>query len=181
MKTKTTVADVYKFAHSADCPIVLCEAVISAIQKVFYSLDTEIKHEIIEAQNEFMKLSKKKLKKVFISQPMRGKTDEEILEERRRLKELLIQNFGDTPIEVLDTFFPNLEIPDDVKHPKIYYLSKSIEMLSKADILLMADDWERYHGCIFERDIFRTYNFMGGLYDEAELRERGNKEELNND
>ena len=88
---------------------------------------------------------------------MRGKTDEEILEERRRLKELLIQNFGDTPIEVLDTFFPNLEIPDDVQNEKIYYLSKAIEMLSKADILFLAKDWDNYNGCNFEQEIFRTY------------------------
>lgn len=113
--------------------------------------------------------------KVFISQPMRDKTDEEILEERDRLKELLIQNLTPNSIEVLDTFFPNLEIPNDVKHPKIYYLSKAIEMLSKADILLMADDWERYHGCIFERDIFRTYKDGGGIFDEAELREYGKR------
>lgn len=120
--------------------------------------------------------------KVFISQPMRGKTDKEILEERKRLKEAVIQNFRFNHIEVLDTFFPNLEIPDDVKHPKIYYLSKAIEMLSKADILLSAENWENHYGCIFERDIFRIYNeYRGLIRDEAELRERGNKEELNND
>lgn len=116
--------------------------------------------------------------KVFISQPMRGKTDKEILEERKRLKEAVIQNFRFNPIEVLDTFFSNLEIPDDVKHPKIYYLSKAIEMLSKADILLSAENWERYHGCIFERDIFRIYSEDGGsVRDEAELRRYDIKEE----
>lgn len=168
------IIDVYKFTCSADCPIALSEAITSAIQKIFYSLDTEIQHEIIGVQNEIMKLSKKKLKKVFISQPMRDKTDEEILEERSRLKEFFIQKFKDNSFEFLNSFFSNLEIPDDVKHPKIYYLSKSIEMLSKADILLMSGDWERYHGCIFERDIFRIYHYKGGIYDEAELRERGN-------
>ena len=110
-----------------------------------------------------------------------AKREQEILEERSRLKEFLIQNFKDNSFEFLNSFFPNLEIPDDVKHPKIYYLSKSIEMLSKADVLLLADDWARYHGCIFERDIFKIYHYRGGIYDVAELRECGNKEELNND
>lgn len=173
---KTTIADVYKYAHSEDCPIGLSDAVISAIQKVFYNLDKDIQHEIIGIQNEIMKLNKKKLKKVFISQPMRDKTDEEILKERKRLKEFLTQKLKDNSFEFLNSFFPNLEIPNDVKHPKIYYLSKAIEMLSKADILLMAEGWERYHGCIFERDIFRTYKDGGGIYDETEMRE-----ELNND
>lgn len=158
MNTKTTIIDVYKFALSASCPIGLSEAIISTIKKLFYSLDIEIQHEIIGIQNEIMKLNKKKLKKVFISQPMRDKTDEEILEERNKIKEFLIQKFKDNSLEFLDTFFPNLEIPDDVKHPKIYYLSKAIEMLSKADILFLAKGWDNYNGCNFEMKIFRTYN-----------------------
>lgn len=99
--------------------------------------------------------------KVFISQPMRDKTDEEILEERNKIKELLIQkykNYKINHLEFLDSFFPNLEIPDDVKIQKIYYLSKAIEMLSKADILFSAKGWDKYNGCKFEREIFRTYN-----------------------
>ena len=32
-----------------------------------------------------------------------------------------------------------------------------------------------------ERDIFKIYHYRGGIYDVAELRECGNKEELNND
>lgn len=95
--------------------------------------------------------------KVFISQPMRNKTDEEILEERNKIKEFLIQEFKDNSLEFLDTFFPNLEIPDDVKIKKIYYLAKDIEMLSKADILFSAKGWFDYKGCKFEREIFRTY------------------------
>ena len=96
--------------------------------------------------------------KVFISQPMRDKTDEEILEERNKIKELLIQKYKNNSLEFLDSFFPNLEIPDDVKNTKIYYLSKAIEMLSKADILFSAKGWDNYNGCKFEREIFRTYN-----------------------
>ena len=101
--------------------------------------------------------------KVFISQPMRDKTNEEILEERNKIKELLIQkfkNYKDTSLEFLDTFFPNLEIPDDVQNEKIYYLSKAIEMLSKADILFLAKGWDNYNGCNFEMKIFRTYNHV---------------------
>lgn len=98
--------------------------------------------------------------KVFISQPMRDKTDGEILEERNKIKELLIQkykNYKINHLEFLDSFFLNLEIPDDVKTEKIYYLAKAIEMLSKADILFLAKGWSDYNGCNFEQEIFRTY------------------------
>lgn len=172
---KTTIVDVYKFALSEKCPFGLSEAIISTTEKLFYNLD-------VKTQKELTEFKMGKIRKVFISQPMRDKTDEEILEKRSRLKELLIQNFGDTPIEILDTFFTNLEIPDDVKHPEIYRFSKTIEMLSKADTLFMAEDWERYRGCIFERDIFRAYyKVSGGIYDEYELKMYANKEELNNE
>lgn len=95
--------------------------------------------------------------KVFISQPMRDKTDEEILEERNKIKELLIQKYKNDHLEFLDSFFPNLKIPKDVKSKKIYYLSKAVEMLSKADILFLAKGWFNYNGCRFEQEIFRTY------------------------
>lgn len=43
---KTTIVDVYKFAHSASCPIGLSEAIISTIDKLFYSLDIKVQKEI---------------------------------------------------------------------------------------------------------------------------------------
>ena len=43
------------------------------------------------------------MKKVFISQPMRGKTENEILMERNRIIEEIQTSIGDH--EVLDTYF----------------------------------------------------------------------------
>ena len=44
------------------------------------------------------------MKKLFISQPMRGKTDEEILAERKKAIESAERNLGE-PVEVIDSFF----------------------------------------------------------------------------
>ena len=52
------------------------------------------------------------MKKLFISQPMKGKTDEEILKER----EVAIkgaENILKGPVEVIDSFFQNA--PADAK------------------------------------------------------------------
>lgn len=46
------------------------------------------------------------MKKLFISQPMRGKTDEEILAERKKAIESAERNLGE-PVEVIDSFFQN--------------------------------------------------------------------------
>ena len=47
------------------------------------------------------------MKKVFISQPMRGKTEDEILTERNRIIEEIQASIGDH--EVLDTYFDGFE------------------------------------------------------------------------
>ena len=52
------------------------------------------------------------MKKLFISQPMRGKSDEEILAERKKAIELAQEMIGE-PVEVIDSFFQ--EAPADAK------------------------------------------------------------------
>lgn len=87
--------------------------------------------------------------KIMISQPMRGKTTEQVKEEREKLvKELESQGH-----EVLNTVF------DDFTEDKspIYYLAKSIEMLDKADGVIFMKDWERARGCRIEYDIACNY------------------------
>ena len=46
------------------------------------------------------------MKKLFISQPMRGKTDEEILAVRQKAIESAERNLGEK-VEVIDSFFRN--------------------------------------------------------------------------
>lgn len=69
------------------------------------------------------------MKKLFISQPMRGKTDEEILAERKKAIESAERNLGE-PVEVIDSFFQNA--PADAR--PLWFLGKSLELLSTADI-----------------------------------------------
>lgn len=66
------------------------------------------------------------MKKLFISQPMRGKTDEEILAERKKAIESAERNLGE-PVEVIDSFFQNA--PADAR--PLWFLGKSLELLSK--------------------------------------------------
>lgn len=61
------------------------------------------------------------MKKLFISQPMRGKTDEEILAERKKAIESAERNLGE-PVEVIDSFFQNA--PADAR--PLWFLGKSL-------------------------------------------------------
>lgn len=83
--------------------------------------------------------------KVFISQPMKDKTDEEILNERNKLIEKAKTLYGEE-IEIIDSFFEGA--PHDAK--PLWFLAKSLELLSKADIAIFAHGWENYRGCRIE-------------------------------
>ena len=85
------------------------------------------------------------MKKLFISQPMRDKTDEQILAEREKAIESAKRNFGED-IEVIDSFFK--DAPHYAK--PLWFLGKSLELLSTADIAYFVKGWENYRGCKIE-------------------------------
>lgn len=91
------------------------------------------------------------MKKIMISQPMRGKTNKLIKEERK----VLVQEFKDRGYEVLDTVFD--EAPKNVDEA-VWYLSKSIEYLAQADVILFMKGWEKARGCKIEHQIAVAYD-----------------------
>lgn len=85
------------------------------------------------------------MKKLFISQPMRGKTKEEILAVRKKAIESAEHHLGEK-VEVIDSYFENA--PADAR--PLWYLGKSLELLSTADVVYFANGWENYRGCRIE-------------------------------
>lgn len=85
------------------------------------------------------------MKKLFISYPMNGKTDEEILEVRQKAIESAERNLGER-VEVIDSFFQSA--PADAS--PLWFLGKSIELLSTADVAYFANGWENARGCKIE-------------------------------
>lgn len=91
------------------------------------------------------------MKKIFISQPMKDKTDEEIISERERIIELCKKKYGD--IKIIDSFFENAL--HDAR--PLWFLAKSLELLSTADIAFFADGWKNYRGCKIEHECAKEY------------------------
>lgn len=85
------------------------------------------------------------MKKLFISQPMKGKTDDEILAEREKAIKSAERQLGE-PVEVIDSFFQSA--PVDAK--PLWFLGKSLELLSGADIAYFAKGWQEARGCKIE-------------------------------
>lgn len=100
-------------------------------------------------------------KKIFISQPMRGKTKEEIVKER------------DAVVEYLKKKYPDCSIIDSVldlgeNRSPVYYLSKSIELLSTADLAVFMPGYSKARGCRLEYLIATAYGIPVEIYTDDE-------------
>lgn len=89
---------------------------------------------------------------VFISQPMRGKTNEEI-EAVREQAIKVVKAAIDDEVQVIDSFFK--DAPVQVK--PLWYLAKSIELLACADVAVFAPGWESARGCKIENECAVNY------------------------
>ena len=95
------------------------------------------------------------MKKLFISQPMRDLTDDEILKERENLRLKVEQVIGEK-LELINSFVE--ECPGEInKHIPVYYLGKSILFLSQADIAYFGGDWRNARGCLIEHEVATQY------------------------
>ena len=87
--------------------------------------------------------------KIMISQPMRGKTEKEIKDER----EALVKKLQEEGHEVLETVFEDF----DCYASPIAYLARSIEFLDKVDAVVFMKGWLEARGCRIEHQIAIDY------------------------
>ena len=92
------------------------------------------------------------MKKLFISQPMNGRADEEIKAERTGILLKATEWLGEQ-VELIDSFFESA--PHDAK--PLWFLGKSLELLSTADVAYFADGWENARGCRIEHECAKEY------------------------
>ena len=90
--------------------------------------------------------------KLMISQPMNGKSEEEIRSERAEL----VKKLEEQGHEVIDTIFSE-EPPKDCD-TAIYYLAKSIEVIGKVDAVIFMKGWKNARGCKIEHQVALDYN-----------------------
>ncbi len=93
--------------------------------------------------------------RVFISQPMVDKTDEEIEMERAIALAKMKKEYTE-PIHIIDSFFK--DAPHDAK--PLWYLGESIKLLGDADAVYFCKGWEQYRGCTIEHECAVRYGKM---------------------
>ena len=87
------------------------------------------------------------MKKIFISQPMNGLTQEEVFAVREKAIEDAGIKIGESVI-VLDTFILE-DAPKDA-NAGLWYLAKSLMVMSDADVAYFCKGWENARGCKIE-------------------------------
>lgn len=86
-------------------------------------------------------------KKIFISQPMNGRSSRIINDERK----LVAEKYEQEGWEVIDSIL-NLGPAD-----AIIYLAESIKLLNDADCVLFIKGWEKARGCRIEHEVAVAY------------------------
>ena len=88
--------------------------------------------------------------KVFISQPMKDKTTEEVRLER----EDLVSQLSNKGYTVIDSVLPN---PPENNNVGLWCLGESLKMLSNADYAYFMPGWENARGCKIEHECCKAY------------------------
>lgn len=91
-------------------------------------------------------------KKIYISQPMLNKTNEQIIKRREKIKQYVIDMLG-PDVEFIDSFFK--DAPHEAK--PLWYLGKALQKLSEADFAVFDKGWELARGCRIEHECALQY------------------------
>lgn len=92
--------------------------------------------------------------KVFISIPMRGRTDEEIDEERASVMEIVEKTIG--PCKEVPSHFNSNMV---AKLKPLECLGMSLELMSHSDVVVFAKGWEEARGCRIEHECALQYGY----------------------
>ena len=94
------------------------------------------------------------MKKLFVSVPMNGRTEEEIKASIQMMKRIAEVYEGEE-LELIDSYVEGN--PPKNNHQSVWYLGKSLEKLSEADIFIGIEDDFDWSGCYIERIAAHRY------------------------
>ena len=101
------------------------------------------------------------MKKLFISCPMRGRTEEAIRASMEQMHKIAEAVFGEE-LEVIPTYIE--DDPPLFVQEAIWYLGESIKKLAKADYFIGVYDPERqFDGCMIENTVASKYKVRAYL------------------
>ena len=107
----------------------------------------------------------KKIINIFISQPMTGKSEEEILATRQEAIDKIHQLFDadGEQVNIIDSYIDDATRNEfqgrmgDAINWDIYWLSQSLQKLALADTIWLCDGWGHSKGCKIELECAIKY------------------------
>ena len=111
------------------------------------------------------------MKKAMISQPMAGKTQEEIVKTREKA----ISALKECGYEIVNTLFTDEWYSDEkmkergVEQIPLCFLAKSLENMSLCHAAYFCEGWEKARGCKIEHDAAVAYGLEIIYEEEASL------------
>lgn len=110
--------------------------------------------------------------KIFVSQPMNGLSDAQIIENRERVKDYItshksiiftklknLSNYSEENLLYLDfEIIDNLQM-DEERKLTLEYLGFDISAMARADIIIFAQGWENARGCKVEFHVANAYGY----------------------
>ena len=94
------------------------------------------------------------MKKLFISCPMEGRTEQEIKESIEKMKKIA-EIYEGEELELIDSYIE--QNPPQNCNKGIWYLGESLKKLSEADVFIGIDDYYGWKGCCAEHEVAMKY------------------------
>lgn len=97
--------------------------------------------------------------KVFISQPMSGLTDAEIIAVREKIfGDYEADHPGATLMDAYSEIKKHMGEFYTFEHPNVAMLGEAVQALADSDVILFAPGWENHRGCRIEQKIATYYD-----------------------
>lgn len=95
------------------------------------------------------------MKKLFVSVPMKGRTEDEIKASIQKMKKIAEVYEGEE-LELIDSYIE--DNPPKDNNQAIWYWGKSLEKLSQADVFIGIINAWRWNGCAVECEVAKRYD-----------------------
>ena len=94
------------------------------------------------------------MKKLFVSVPMKGRTEEEIKASIQKMKKIA-EIYEGEELELIDSYIE--DNPPKDNNQAIWFLGKSLEKLATADVFIgISENWD-WNGCSIEQEVAHRY------------------------
>ena len=95
------------------------------------------------------------MKKLFVSVPMKGRTEEEIKASIQKMKKIA-EIYEGEELELIDSYIED-NPPKDSKEA-VWYLGESLKKLARADVFIGICESYNWNGCCIEKETAERYD-----------------------